>query len=112
IDAGDVAVEAIGRLDQDARTVTGVGLGPGRTAVVQATHGGERLIDEIVRRATFDVDDKSDAARIVFEAWVVERRKLAFGHNRKCPRVQGGQFRLWSWPPRDDIGPSAERRSV
>ncbi len=80
LEAHGLAVEAIGRLDEDARAVTRVRLGAGRAAVAQAADGGERLVDDRVALATLHVHDEAHATRVVFEPRVVQRRQLAFGH--------------------------------
>ena len=110
VEVDDLTVEAVGRLDEDARAVAGVGLGAGRAAVVQAADRGERLVDDRVAGATLHVDDEADTARVVLEARVVQRRKLAFAfaHSSVVLRVEAVRTKLWNWPPRDDIGPLAE----
>ena len=108
-----VAVERVGDLEQDAGTVAGVGLGTGRAAVVQAAHRREGLVDEAMALATLHVDDEAHPARVVLEAGVVERRKLACdvacGHDSSSCGLGAGSVPGGSWPPRDDIGPPAER---
>ncbi len=63
----------VGHLHEDPGAVAGVGLRTCRAAVVQAAHGGERLLDDGMALAPLHVDDEADAARVVLESWVVER---------------------------------------
>ena len=72
VEGHDRAEERVGRLDRDARAVAGVGFGAGRAPVVEAAHGGERLVEDRVALAAQHVDDEADAAAVVLEARVVE----------------------------------------
>src|SRR5207248_93427 len=82
LEVDDRAIKLVRRLHEDARAVAGVGLGAGRARVVQATDRGQRLLDDVVTRAALDVDDEPHAARVVLEAGIVERGKLAFAIGR------------------------------
>ncbi len=125
VEVDDRPVEAVGHLHEDAGAVAGVGLGAGRAAVVQVAHRGERLVDDRVALAALHVDDEPDAARVVLEARVVEPLgvgQIAIAHSGSSPvssvrgravspvRAPRREEPGWEWPPRDDIGPTAERQ--
>jgi hypothetical protein len=54
------------------------------------------------------VDDEADAARVMLEARVVERRKLAVGHQRVPRRQNWAVSTGWNWPPPGRHWPEAE----
>ena len=68
----DVTEEAVGDLQQDARTVAGVGLGPGRATVVEVAEGSDAVLDDLVAPQALHVHDEVDAAGVVLEPRVVE----------------------------------------
>src|SRR5262249_32464721 len=63
-------------LDEDAGAVAGVGLGTGRTAVVEPAQGPERRRDDVPAPPALDVDHERHATRVVLEPRVVEPRCL------------------------------------
>ena len=69
---GHLAEEPIGRLNQDAGAVTGVGLAAARAAVLEVDEHLQPALDDGVRAHALDVDDEPDAARVVFEARVIQ----------------------------------------
>ena len=72
VERKDVAVEAVGYLDEDAGTVAGVDVGALGAPVLHVAEGADALHDRVVGGATVDVADEADAARIVFVAGVVQ----------------------------------------
>ena len=100
---------------EDAGAVAGVGLGAGRAAVVQAADRGERLLDDVVARAALHVDD--EARRRTRRARsggrrAAEARVRRSGGHAVSSSDPGRSVPVGSWPPRDDIGPSAEHGTV
>ncbi len=70
---GDLgAQERVGDLGQDARAVTGVRLGTGRTAVLQVAQDGERLLDDLVVGDARQRRDEADATGVVLVPRVVQ----------------------------------------
>jgi hypothetical protein len=70
--------EAMRHLQQDAGAVAGIDLRPACAAVIQVCEHLQGLLQDAVRFAAFDIDDETDAARIVLERRVVQallRRK-------------------------------------
>jgi hypothetical protein len=67
-----LAQETVGHLDQKAGAIAGVGFAAGRAAVLKVDEDVERLANDAVRAPAFDVDDKTDAAGIMFEGRVVK----------------------------------------
>ena len=63
-------------LDQDSRTVAGLCVGAGRAAVRQIDEHLQAALDDPVRRATVDVADEADAARVVFEPGIIQALPL------------------------------------
>jgi len=59
------------RLNQNACPIARVRLAAASAAVIQIQQYFQRLLDDRVRLASLDIDDKSDAARFVFELWIV-----------------------------------------
>ena len=74
-------------LEEDAGAVAGVGLAAARAAVRQVLEHLQRLADDGVRLAAFDVHDEADAAGVVLVAGVVEARALS----RRTGRSRGGK---------------------
>ena len=66
------AEERVRDLDEDARAVTGVGLGAARPAVFQTQQGGDRLADDVVGATTLEIGHHGDAAGVVLEVRGVE----------------------------------------
>ena len=93
----DRAVERIGDLQQDARTVAGIGFGAGRAPVGEVAQRRERLVDQAPALAALHVDDEAHATAVVLEARVVEplrRGQIAIDHSRSSLVVRwlrGGQ---------------------
>ncbi len=68
----DLAEEFDGQLDEDARTVTAVGLGARRAAVFEVFQGDEPVGDDGVRATALDVGDHGDATGVRLVLWVVQ----------------------------------------
>ncbi len=64
--------EAVRHLHQDARAVARVLLRAAGAAMLEIGQNRQRLLDGGVRAAPLDVDDKADAAGVVFEGGIVE----------------------------------------
>src|SRR5262249_54610441 len=62
LEANRRPIERVGHLHENARAITGIGLGARGAAVVQATDRSERLLDEVVPLAAGHVDDEADTA--------------------------------------------------
>ena len=60
------------RLHQNARAVAGVRLATARAAMPQIHQDGERLPHDVMRLPALEVDDKADAAGVVFEPRIVQ----------------------------------------
>ena len=72
IERDDRAQEPIRDLDQDARTVTGVGLGAGGAAMLHVAQRADTHRHDGTRTATLHVGDEADATGVVFEPGVVQ----------------------------------------
>ena len=68
--------EAVRHLDEDARAVAGVGLRSARTAVFEVAQQAQALLDDVVRLASTEVDDKTDTARVLLVLRVVKSLRL------------------------------------
>ncbi len=68
----DITKERVRNLDQDTRTVAFQRVGANGTPMGQVHEDLQTLGDDVVRFSTLDVDNKSDTARIMFVAWIVE----------------------------------------
>ena len=62
----------MGRLDEDPGAVAGVLFATARATMIQVQQHLDGLADNIVGLASLDIDDKTDAATIVFELRVVQ----------------------------------------
>ncbi len=81
--------ELLGKLEQDAGAVAGLGIGAHGRAVRESAEDLESVVDDRVRPTTFDVRDEPDAARI---AWLFgcEGYVGAIAHrSRLTQRVNG-----------------------
>jgi len=58
----------VGDLRQQAGSVAGVLLAPGRATVLEIAEHLQRLPDDVVRSARFQVDDEAEPARVVLES--------------------------------------------
>ena len=70
-------------LDEDARTVAGVGLAATRPAMVQVDKDLQGVAHQLVGLLAFHVDDKAQPARIVLELRII---KTLFGRRTKAHR--------------------------
>ena len=61
-------------LGQHAGAIAGAGVGANASAMGQIDESGQGALDDLARGPTGDVDDETDAARIVLVRWVPERR--------------------------------------
>ena len=90
----DFPQKSIGRLNQDAGAVTGVGLAAARAAVLQVDEHLEAALDDGVRTLSLYIDDEADAARVVLEARVIQAlglgrcRSESRSSHRMCPCAQ------------------------
>jgi hypothetical protein len=75
----DFPKEPIGRLNQNASAVAGVGLTAARAAMLQVDEHLEPALDDSMRTLSFDVDNEADAARVMLEARVIQALGL-----RRC----------------------------
>ena len=81
-------------LDQDAGTVTGVGLGAGGATVLHVAQRTESERHDLTADAAADVRDERHATGVVFETRVVETlgrgaALMKFGHRVLLPRSRG-----------------------
>ena len=58
-------------LDQYAGAIAGLYFGASCTAMFHAAQCTDAHRNDVVRLATFDVNDKRDATSVVFKSWVV-----------------------------------------
>ncbi len=85
--------EAMGHLQENAGPVSGVLLAAARAAMLQVYQDLDRFADNVVRPAGFQIDDKADAAGIVFVLRVIQTLP---GRNR----LRHGTvlfLRVWFW---------------
>ena len=68
--------EGVGNLDEDAGAIAGVRLAAAGAAVLQVDQHLQTARDYRMGSAARDVDHESDAAGVVFEAWVVQPAPL------------------------------------
>jgi hypothetical protein len=59
-------------LDQYTCTIPGFHFSASGTPVLHAAQRTNAQCDDVVRLATFDVNDKRDATSVVFKSWVVQ----------------------------------------
>ena len=67
-----VAQQSVGHLDEDSRTVTGVGFGARGTTVFEVRQRQQAGLHQLVRANTFHVDDERHATGVMFETRVVQ----------------------------------------
>ena len=72
LEVDDLAEERVRDAEQDARAVTGVGLGAGRAAVLEVAQRGDRLGDDVVAGLAGQGGDERDTAGVVLVESVVE----------------------------------------
>jgi hypothetical protein len=70
--ADGVAEERVRQLDQDPRAVAGLGIGPGRAAVLHVDERGEGALQRLVGGDPVQARDEGDAAGVVLVGGVVE----------------------------------------
>ena len=75
VEIDDGAVELVRNLDQDPRTVTGVGFRTGGATMLQIQQRGDRLVDDVAAAAPVHVDDERDATGVVLVGGVVEAHR-------------------------------------
>ena len=87
-----LAVQGIGQLNQDARSVTHQGISTHRTTVVQVFQNFERAAHNVVRTHSFDVCHKAHATSVVLVCGRVQAVVLqmldfgGLGHHRLLRR--------------------------
>ena len=64
---GFLGEKFVRHLHQDAGAVAGARIGADRAAVLEIDKDGQRVFDDLVRFASLDVGNKSDAAGILFQ---------------------------------------------
>ena len=64
--------ELVRELNEDACTVTGIGLRTRSTAVLQVQQCGDRLVDDVAAAAAVHIDDECDTTGVVFVRRVVQ----------------------------------------
>ena len=64
--------KSVRHLHQNAGAVAGVFLAAASAAMIEILQDHERLLDDLVRLFALDIDDKADAAGIVFETRIVK----------------------------------------
>ncbi len=69
---GHGAEEGIRDLQQDARAVSGVGIGAGGASMLEVAERLETLLDDRMRRLAPELGDQRHAAGVSFVGWVVE----------------------------------------
>ncbi len=86
---GNLDEELVRDLHQDAGAVTGARIGADRAAMLEIAENGERVVDDLVRLAAFDIGDEADAAGILVERRIVKTLRLRqpdAPHRRSAPR--------------------------
>ena len=63
-------------LDQNAGAVAGDRIGADRAAVLEVLQDAERVFDELVGLAAFEIGNKADATGIVFAAGIEQAARL------------------------------------
>jgi hypothetical protein len=76
--------ERIGDLNEDACAITGVHLGAGSTAMIHVAKRPQTVTHDLMAPLALHVNDKVDAASVVFESGVVET--LCAGEPRRAKR--------------------------
>ncbi len=95
IESGHLAEEGVRHLGQDARAVARVGLGTGRTAVLQVAQHCERLLDQRVARLAGEGGHEADATGVVLVTGVVHTlRGRASIHEGPVLAIRGVLGRL------------------
>ena len=64
-------------LHQNSRAIAGARIGAHGAAMLEVAQDGERILDELVRFASFDVGDEADPAGILIERRVVQALRRA-----------------------------------
>jgi hypothetical protein len=67
------AEEGVGNLRQDASAIAGAGIGANASAMSEIDEASQGALDDLARGAAGDVDNETDATRVVFERRVPER---------------------------------------
>ncbi len=80
--------EFVRRLHQNAGAVAGARIGADRAAVLEVEQDGERVFDDLVRRAALDIGNETDSAGIFFQRRI-EQAELRSAHRysffpRRC----------------------------
>ena len=108
-------------LDQNARAVTGDRIGADRPAVFEVLQNAERVFDQLVGLAAFEVGNKADATGIVFAAGIEQTARLGkkgHGTGIRTAAAVGSirrhrRYALWlRWPHRSAGGLRAGTLSV
>ena len=68
------AEEGVGNLRQDASAIAGAGIGADASAMSEIDETGQSALDDLARGPAGDVDDETDATRVVLERRIPERR--------------------------------------
>ena len=89
------------RLDENARTVTGIGLATARAAVIQVQQHLQRLLNDGMGLPALDIDHEPHAAGLVLELRVV---KTLFGRRTGSLRLTAIAFALCSNRHFSEIG--------
>ena len=71
-EGGDLPEEPIRNLEQNARAIAGVRIGPARAAVFEVDEKVEGRADYRMRARALDVRDKTDATRVVLILGAIE----------------------------------------
>ena len=67
------AAHRVRQREEHSGAVTGDAVGGPCAAVPNRRKSGQRTVEHIARRAAVDVRDETDAARIAFASWVVQK---------------------------------------
>ena len=74
------AQESIGKLEQDAGAIPGVGIRAARRAMREPPQDLEAVVDDAARAVALDVGDEPDPAGIAFERGMMETVAAQRGH--------------------------------
>ena len=86
--------ELVRDLDQNARTVAGDGVGADRAAVLEVLEDGERILDQLVGLAPFEVGDEADAAGVILATGIEKPAGARPLHEIGRMRGAPGRLRL------------------
>ncbi len=83
--------ESVRDLRQNAGAVAGARIGTDRAAMLEIDQDRQRILDDLMRLAAFDIGDEADAAGILVERGIIETRRGRYAGVGGIGKVGGTQ---------------------